>query len=222
MKLSIKLNAPLVAAAVFASALSIGLAAPAAKAATLLGNGTFQVANDLTRIDNSGTVLEFLDLPTTLGQTEAAALATFGPAGFTLATATQVSALFDAFGIVYNLVPGTFVDLGASASARASFISFLGITISNPGQASLGDFDSSGSGIGTRSYFCISTGARCAPDSFVNNRDATPDFQIGITLVRTNGEDMNPVPLPTALPLFATGLGALGLLGWHRKRKAVV
>jgi hypothetical protein len=27
-------------------------------------------------------------------------------------------------------------------------------------------------------------------------------------------------PLPTALPLFATGLGALGLLGWRRKKKA--
>jgi hypothetical protein len=29
-------------------------------------------------------------------------------------------------------------------------------------------------------------------------------------------------PLPAALPLFATGLGALGLLGWRRKRKAQV
>ena len=28
------------------------------------------------------------------------------------------------------------------------------------------------------------------------------------------------VPLPAALPLFATGIGALGLLGWRRKRKA--
>jgi hypothetical protein len=27
-------------------------------------------------------------------------------------------------------------------------------------------------------------------------------------------------PLPAALPLFATGLGALGLLGWRRKRNA--
>ena len=26
-------------------------------------------------------------------------------------------------------------------------------------------------------------------------------------------------PLPAALPLFATGLGALGPLGWRRKRK---
>jgi uncharacterized protein (TIGR03118 family) len=30
-----------------------------------------------------------------------------------------------------------------------------------------------------------------------------------------------PTPLPAALPLFATGLGALGLLGWRRKRKAL-
>jgi hypothetical protein len=28
-----------------------------------------------------------------------------------------------------------------------------------------------------------------------------------------------PTPLPAALPLFATGLGVMGLLGWHRKRK---
>jgi probable HAF family extracellular repeat protein len=27
-------------------------------------------------------------------------------------------------------------------------------------------------------------------------------------------------PIPSALPLFATGLGAIGLLGWRRKRKA--
>jgi hypothetical protein len=31
--------------------------------------------------------------------------------------------------------------------------------------------------------------------------------------------DVPAVPLPAALPLFATGLGALGLLGWRRKKK---
>jgi hypothetical protein len=31
---------------------------------------------------------------------------------------------------------------------------------------------------------------------------------------------VTPTPLPAALPLFATGLGALGLLGWRRKRKS--
>jgi hypothetical protein len=34
--------------------------------------------------------------------------------------------------------------------------------------------------------------------------------------------DFPSVPLPAALPLFATGLGALGLLGWRRKRKAAL
>ena len=31
---------------------------------------------------------------------------------------------------------------------------------------------------------------------------------------------LTTTPLPAALPLFATGLGALGLIGWRRKRKA--
>ena len=33
------------------------------------------------------------------------------------------------------------------------------------------------------------------------------------------GNNVSSTPLPAALPLFATGLGALGLLGWRRKRK---
>ena len=34
------------------------------------------------------------------------------------------------------------------------------------------------------------------------------------------GAELSSTPLPAALPLFATGLGAMGLLGWRRKRKA--
>jgi hypothetical protein len=36
----------------------------------------------------------------------------------------------------------------------------------------------------------------------------------------TSGEGQIETPVPAALPLFASGLGALGLLGWRRKRKA--
>lgn len=32
--------------------------------------------------------------------------------------------------------------------------------------------------------------------------------------------DLNPVPLPAALPLFATTLVGFGLVGWRRRRKA--
>ena len=44
---------------------------------------------------------------------------------------------------------------------------------------------------------------------------APPDADI-IATVGT----VTTTPLPTALPLFATGLGTLGLLGWRRTRKA--
>jgi probable HAF family extracellular repeat protein len=38
----------------------------------------------------------------------------------------------------------------------------------------------------------------------------------------TPTSSVSATPIPAALPLFASGLGALGLLGWRRKRKQVV
>jgi hypothetical protein len=46
--------------------------------------------------------------------------------------------------------------------------------------------------------------------SFAN--DAQLIFSAGIQ------NDVSSTPLPATLPLFATGLGALGLFGWRRKR----
>jgi hypothetical protein len=43
----------------------------------------------------------------------------------------------------------------------------------------------------------------------------TVDYSISISL--PNGAYVTP--LPDALPLFATGLGLIGMLGWRRKRK---
>jgi hypothetical protein len=43
------------------------------------------------------------------------------------------------------------------------------------------------------------------------------DFNGGLSGTLT--PEVATTPLPAALPLFATGLGALGLLGWRRKRK---
>jgi len=52
-----------------------------------------------------------------------------------------------------------------------------------------------------------------------------PTFTVpdGYTLLLSPGvgNGIGEAPLPAALPLFATGLGALGLLSWRRKRKAV-
>jgi hypothetical protein len=47
----------------------------------------------------------------------------------------------------------------------------------------------------------------------LTSQDSNSDIFWGLAPVTTT-------PLPAALPLFATGLGALGLIGWRRKRKA--
>ena len=49
--------------------------------------------------------------------------------------------------------------------------------------------------------------------------NATNDI-VSLDDVLYSGASVSSVPLPGALPLFATGLGALGLLGWRRNRKA--
>ena len=53
--------------------------------------------------------------------------------------------------------------------------------------------------------------------SFVGNLGQN---YIGLDNVVVTQTSVGTTPLPATLPLFATGLGALGLLGWRRKRKA--
>lgn len=54
------------------------------------------------------------------------------------------------------------------------------------------------------------------------NGDVTDIGGNGVNLLVYAGGLPTPatVPLPGALPLFATGLGALGLLGWRKRRKS--
>jgi hypothetical protein len=65
---------------------------------------------------------------------------------------------------------------------------------------------------------CLSYGycayfVNCAPSflTVFSNPNGASGFDLTFT---------SATPLPAALPLFATGLGGLGLLGWRRKRKA--
>jgi hypothetical protein len=79
-------------------------------------------------------------------------------------------------------------------------------------------------------FFCATSSANCfpgqssngsigvstqSPESPIEQTALSGDFVLG-----TSGAPVTP--LPATLPLFATGLGALVLLGWFRKRKAGV
>ena len=45
-------------------------------------------------------------------------------------------------------------------------------------------------------------------------------FDLPMTMTFSDGS-VAPVPIPAALPLLASGLGALGFIGWRRKRQAL-
>jgi hypothetical protein len=63
----------------------------------------------------------------------------------------------------------------------------------------------------------VAAGGGSIVSGFASLYDSNFNNIISVTGTLTQ---VNQVPLPGALPLFATGLGALGLLGWRRKRKA--
>ena len=53
-----------------------------------------------------------------------------------------------------------------------------------------------------------------------NSNNVNAEFHGDLTIALLQSGALGETPLPAALPLFATGLGALGLLGCRRKRKA--
>jgi hypothetical protein len=45
-------------------------------------------------------------------------------------------------------------------------------------------------------------------------------FEVDASVINPGSWVVTTTPVPAALPLFTSGLGVLGLLGWRRKRKA--
>jgi len=58
------------------------------------------------------------------------------------------------------------------------------------------------------------------PPASLDDGGSGRDRDFDDMVVKIVDPPVSAVPLPAALPLFATGLGALGLIGWRRKRKA--
>jgi hypothetical protein len=67
-----------------------------------------------------------------------------------------------------------------------------------------------------------SVDSQCGPDQNGDFWVSAYNATLNTHVVLETGQLTAATPLPAALPLFATGLGALGLLGWRRKRKQTV
>ena len=116
-----------------------------------------------------------------------------------------------------NQFIGTVLDSAVSSSGQGGVVTFnslaitlapatrywIGLSSTNTDAGWIWSSDISGPGVAGEFY-------SNANDTFTN--DSGP-YQM-----RISGDEV-VTPLPATLPLFATGLGAFGFLGWRRKRK---
>ncbi|MGH6683860.1 MAG: PEP-CTERM sorting domain-containing protein [Pseudolabrys sp.] len=68
-------------------------------------------------------------------------------------------------------------------------------------------------GLNTLDFLINNSSVDCGGDCSVN------PTALRVEMTATASESSRATPLPAALPLFASGLGAMGFIGWRRKRK---
>jgi hypothetical protein len=163
-------------------------------------------------------------------------------AGTTLASLSNLSA-------DYNMLNGSFVGgsprFGIQDSSGRQVWVYWGTPLgggsfTNPNPNGVWGNTGNFVGLSTVSFYSNNFGGFNSPNTgvdwntLVTNAGATlvalifldldsgwagADQHLLVNNFTVNG-DVLATPLPAAFPLFATGLGALGLLGWRRKRKA--
>jgi PEP-CTERM motif len=115
-----------------------------------------------------------------------------------------------------GIITITFSEDVTSVGAYVTGSRQVAETIHDAGGSQLGSVITAGPNFGdpnntdglSPNIFLNLTGVGIRSVSFVSLRNFTLD---NLTF--------SPTPLPAALPLFASGLGVMGLLGWRRKRK---
>jgi MYXO-CTERM domain-containing protein len=73
----------------------------------------------------------------------------------------------------------------------------------------------------------VTSGNQFLVNSFFNvylsaSLGSSPAFDLSRFQLTLVARPVSSTPLPDALPLFATGLAALALFGWRRKRRSVL
>ena len=180
----------------------------------LFGTGPSRASSLVDQGNNTygpNTGLLWLDVSLTNGRAYTDVLANLNnPSdivyGYRYATGAEVSQLFTDAGIIIASCGG------CDSSAIQNLITLLGPTFAPPNYQYTEGFTADVISSSYESYAFLST-------------NGTPSSSAGY-LISYLGQErvgsflVSTTPLPAALPLFASGLGALGLLGWRRKRKA--
>jgi hypothetical protein len=160
-----------------------------------IGTGTY--TGNINFLEGSGGSNNINNFLLSAGGTLTGTLASLS--GYELSTSGfKLTTLFVITGSTANILAGTIThDDGASLYDGAGYTNTV--------------FDAAGPVSATSTSYSGLTGTWKLLYVEANDLPAVLTFDVS---------SVSTTPIPGALPLFASGLGALGLLGWRRKRKA--
>ena len=204
---------------------------PAASQALTLTNPGFETG-DLTGWDTSGDVTTFTCAGAVIGCAPAGgtyfALLNNSTDGVGNASLRQTVSSVDAG--TYKF--GAWVSFGTDNAAGNFDQGQISLTVQIGGGPSIAvGFDPNalngqftipgGGGFSFTPWFLLQgTLAFAGPAADILLNINVQDYSNGGLILAADNAFINAVPLPAALPLFASGIGAMGLLGWRRKKKA--
>ena len=144
--------------------------------------------------------------------------ATPGPDSDRFDIVLSVGLKIDSISLSYNLQNGEVINTGLSFNPGNLFDdNFVGQDFfTAPTGFSASFMDTNGPGLGA-----LDTTLALSVWGFTLNSGTIFSKENWFVDIQTsaNGQ-VSPVPLPAALPLFAGGLGLMGLMGWRKKRTA--
>jgi len=129
----------------------------------------------------------------------------------------SISILADSGSSIFGIyTSGPFADSTLSTSLAPFSLSFVPLSLPADTLYWVA-LSSSANGSVNWSWSYDTSGPGVADEFFANTTGVFPNSD-GPYQMEVGG--LNPTPVPATLPLFASGVGAMGLFGWRRKRKA--